>query len=309
MKVITLIPVKNEAWILPWTLKNFSDFSDVIIIADQQSTDATRAICAQFPKVKVIDNNNQGHSNMVRWLLLDEARKIPGEKLIVFLDADEPISPKAIEAMKAACTRKPLAFVADWVQLMNDGTVHRVDGVWRKSLKAFAFYDDDKVKFPQQVVINDHTARIPPITDSISISLPILHLHFMALERNKIKQVWYMCHELAAGIHPYRVNNKYAIAKFEKIETEPVPSEWLEGVTLPPHDAFNAPDIEREERIQELFKEKGIAFFEPLDIWNNMTLRAQFEKEVGRAPNPSLPPKWLVSLNDMKNYIRYKLLK
>jgi GTP:adenosylcobinamide-phosphate guanylyltransferase len=76
MKIIIASPVKNEEWILPSTLKNFSSFADHIILADQKSTDKTREICARFEKVTVIDNPFKGYTNEIRWMLLDEARKI-----------------------------------------------------------------------------------------------------------------------------------------------------------------------------------------------------------------------------------------
>jgi glycosyltransferase involved in cell wall biosynthesis len=92
MKIITLLPVKNEGWILRSTLRNMSDFSDHIVIADQKSTDDSLAIYQEFEKVQVIENKNTGHSNSVRWQLLDYARKTFGlGNIIVCVDADEMI--------------------------------------------------------------------------------------------------------------------------------------------------------------------------------------------------------------------------
>jgi hypothetical protein len=39
---------------------------------------------------------SHGHSNKVRWLLLEEARKIEGNNLIFCIDADEVLSPNLI---------------------------------------------------------------------------------------------------------------------------------------------------------------------------------------------------------------------
>ena len=99
MKVITLIPIKNEDWILEYTLKSVCQFSDHVIVADQQSTDKSLDICKKFPKVKVINNENLGHSNKVRWSLLDEAREIDGNNLIFCIDADEIISPSCLNKL------------------------------------------------------------------------------------------------------------------------------------------------------------------------------------------------------------------
>ena len=55
MKVIALLPVRNEAWVLPHTLSCLSGFCDVIIVSDQDSTDESRAICRRFAKVALLD--------------------------------------------------------------------------------------------------------------------------------------------------------------------------------------------------------------------------------------------------------------
>jgi hypothetical protein len=49
VKIIALLPVKNEAWVLEHTLASLSGFCDVILVNDQQSTDGSRSIAARFP--------------------------------------------------------------------------------------------------------------------------------------------------------------------------------------------------------------------------------------------------------------------
>src|SRR5204862_1611085 len=44
MKVIALVPVRNESWILEHSLACWSAFCDVIIVSDQESTDGSRDI-------------------------------------------------------------------------------------------------------------------------------------------------------------------------------------------------------------------------------------------------------------------------
>ena len=56
MKIIGLLPVKNEAWVLPHALASLSAFCDVVIVADQNSDDASREICRTFPKVVLIES-------------------------------------------------------------------------------------------------------------------------------------------------------------------------------------------------------------------------------------------------------------
>lgn len=77
MKKIVLMPVKNEDWILEYSLSSASLWADHIIVADQNSTDATEELCARFEKVVYIKNTaislNMSHA---RELLLDKAREL-----------------------------------------------------------------------------------------------------------------------------------------------------------------------------------------------------------------------------------------
>ena len=305
MKIITLLPVKNEAWILPYSLENYSQFSDYIIIADQYSTDGSREIYKRFPKVSFFDNNGTGAGNKIRWALLDEARKIPGNNLIICLDADELLSPKAVEMMKGFGNDKPVSFRADWRQLIADGFKHRIDGVWKESVKDFAFIDDQScIHYERKELLIDHTARIPSINNPIKIDYPILHLHYMAKLRSEIKQVWYMCIELLNGINPRRINHRYFPAQFSNIIEAAVDPKWTEGIIIPPTEVFADIYAERQNEVSDMITKNGILYFEPLQIWHLPKLHERFMKEIGREPRPSLIPKWMLYINNLKNKIK-----
>lgn len=309
MKIITLLPVKNEAWILPYSLENYSQFSDHIIIADQHSTDGSREIYKSFPKVSFFNNDFNGHSNKIRWSLLNEARKIPGNNLIICLDADELLSPKAVETMKGFGNDKAVSFRANWIQLIEDGSKHRVDGVWKESIKDFAFIDDKtNVDYEKKELLIDHVGRIPNINNQVVIEYPILHLHYMARARSEIKQAWYMCIELLGGINPRRINYRYAPAQFSNVVSAEVDPKWVDGVTIPPKEIFADKYTERQNEVSDMMTKNGILYFEPLQIWHIPELHERFLREIGREPKPSLIPNWLIKLNDIKNKIKnYKL--
>lgn len=90
---IVLTPVRNEAWVLRAFLEATSLWADYIIIADQMSTDGSREIAKEYPKVILIDNNRpEMHMAATRRLLFEEAKKIEGDKILFALDADEFLS-------------------------------------------------------------------------------------------------------------------------------------------------------------------------------------------------------------------------
>jgi glycosyltransferase involved in cell wall biosynthesis len=312
MKTIVLIPAKNEEWILESTLRNTAPHVDLIIIADQNSTDKTVEICKKFPNVTVINNPNQGHSNRVRWLLLDEARKHGDNNLIICIDADEMISPLAITEMKKMVSDDRAAngdvFEFKWIQLWKTTSEYRDDGVWKNSFKNIAFIDNPRInEYNREFIINDHTSRVPDtkINNTISISYPLLHFHFVAWKRNQLKQAWYRCSELIAGKrNAKRINNTYRVTMMpENIKTFPVENKWIEGLIMP----TNLENTGSEWHLNEIFRffdEKGIEFFEQLQIWHVDELHDEFIKRVGREPISKTYPKWLSSVNEIKNFIK-----
>ena len=122
--IIVLTPVRNEAWVLRAFLEATSLWADYIIIADQMSTDGSREIAKEYPKVILVDNDRQDmHMAATRRLLFEEARKIEGEKILFALDADEFLSGDFIntEDWKKIVNSKPDdSFSWRWMNLKKD---------------------------------------------------------------------------------------------------------------------------------------------------------------------------------------------
>jgi len=106
MKIIAMMPVRNEAWILPHSLACLSAFCDVILVSDQDSEDESREICRRFPKVVLLESSQRLVCEQARWLLLDAARGYEGCNLLWCTDADELMSPtlaaRFIDAQRGA---------------------------------------------------------------------------------------------------------------------------------------------------------------------------------------------------------------
>lgn len=313
MKIIITSPVKNEEWVLPSTLKNFSSFADYIILADQSSSDKTLEVCKNFEKVKVIHNPFKGYTNEVRFMLLDEARKIEGNNLIVCLDADEQISPEFTKEIKNHLEKnlenKPIGFFTKWLQVYGSQETYRTDDPWGENYKTFAFFDDRKVDYNRTHVTNEHIGRIPDIGYLIELKKPIIHLQFMARKRSEIKQALYMCTELVDGWNPRKTNNRYSVAKFlDNAPLSKLEEEWLEDVYFPSKEELETYDVVKFNDIKKMFDEKGSLFFEPLDIWHVKELRERFEKENNRLPTKiKVFPFWLIYLNNIKNNVKNKM--
>jgi len=317
MKTIVLIPVKNEAWIIGNTLQNIAPHVDLVIIADQQSTDTTREICSRFDNVHIIDNHGTTHNNSVRWLLLEEARKYGEHNLIICIDADEVISPKAIEQMRSMVKNKSAepgdVFSFLWLQLWQDPYHFMKEGPWKDNYKDIAFVDaPGKNEYRKDIVINDHTSRVPDskIGKRITSSYPLLHFHFLAWKRNQLKQAWYRCTELMHGTRSARrINNTYRITLFDyKVPVYALEPDWYSGIIMP----TNIESATNEYYLNEMFgmfKDKSIEFFEGLQIWHIAELKDYFIKHVGREPIPEVFPRWVSQLNEVRHLIRQTCLK
>jgi len=309
MKIITLLPVKNEDWILEHTLKNLSSFSDHIIIADQSSTDDTLDICKRFEKVKVINNPNTGPSNMIRWLLLDEARKISGDNLIFCIDVDEMVSPKLIysinEIIKNRKLKPGIGFSFSWIQLWNSTEFYRIDGVWKNNIKSIAFWDDRKINYKKERLIIDHTSRIPEVKETVFVKeYPLLHLQSISENRYKIKQAWYRCYELINNKNnPQKINLRYSVADIKDIITSKTDGKWFDGIDIINY-VYDKKDDWRYKEILEWFDKYGIEFFEPLEIWHIKELHDIFVEKKRHEPKTENFPKILIALNNVKNKIK-----
>jgi hypothetical protein len=115
--IVVMTPVKNDDWILERFLAVTSTFADHIIIADQGSIDKSRAICADYPKVTLIENPSDEYDEASRQsLLIDKARAVvPGGRILLALDADEILAADARDkpgwnAMMAAAPGTVLLF-------------------------------------------------------------------------------------------------------------------------------------------------------------------------------------------------------
>src|SRR4051795_11203104 len=121
-QVVCVTPVKNEGWFLERFLRATELWADRIIVADQGSTDETRAIAARFPKVTLVENPRADYDEGARQrLLIAAAREVPGPKVVIALDADEVLTPTWTESQEwrdalAAPPGTALAF--DWVNVL-----------------------------------------------------------------------------------------------------------------------------------------------------------------------------------------------
>lgn len=231
-KLICLTPVKNEAWILDRFLACASTWADHIIIADQHSTDSTREIAGRYEKVILVNNDSKEFNEPDRQkLLLEEGRKISGDKVFIALDADEFLSAN-------------FSTSAEWQQILqaDPGTVFRFSWInvlpdykrgWIIGNSPWAFADDGTAHAGQQI----HSLRIPLPEHGKYVDLSeikVLHYQYTDWARMQSKHCWYLCYECIhfpekKAVTLYRMyHHMYVYLKRNKY-TQPLQPVWFDG--------------------------------------------------------------------------------
>lgn len=271
--IICITPVKNEAWILDRFLSSASLWADYIIIADQMSTDGSRDIALKYPKVILIDNSSTDFNEKERNnLLLIEARKISGKRLIIALDADEIFSPEIFSSN-------------DWKSILNleFGTVIKFQwanlkpGLKKMWLDDFLFpwgyIDDGGISSDDRII---HTSRIPYKESSpiyVVKDFKVMHFQYTVWSRMQCKHRWYQCYERVkfpkkSAVDIYRLyHHMYSVSKDRLID---VPTYWQKDYLKQGIDISKGLIQDKlwwEESVLEMFDNYSIHTFSSLNIW------------------------------------------
>ena len=269
--VICLTPIKDEAWILERFLSCASVWADVIIVADQNSSDDSAEIVRRFPKVRLIHNSGGSYDEAFRQrLLLGEARKIDGPKLLLALDADEFFTADGLEsaewdAMLKAAPGTVMHF--DWIQVAPG-----FDYGWEQTLTPVGFMDDGSGHSGRKL----HSARIPIPECAPQLRLEgikLLHYHYVDWGRMRSKVRWYQCWE---RIHktdgrPLELFRRYHPMLTAKKNRIPLEAGWLEGYEKQGIDMRSVRftgSYPWDSQIAVMFREHGTRAFARLHIWD-----------------------------------------
>ena len=269
-----MTPVLNEAWILERFLQCTSLWADHIIIADQKSTDGSREIARRFPKVKIVDNASGTYDeNQRQQMLVAEARRIPGPRLLLALDADEFFTANFLTHPEwDTILRAPPGTVISfpWPFVHSRGTEL---GYFLLAKEQIAGFMDDESGHQGAVI---HSCRVPTPPGARRLQLraiKLMHYCLMDYSRAESRLRWYRSWEqVNRGKHPIEIYRFYnTLFAVPHNAVKPVPAEWIEGYERQGIDmtSTNRDGSYRWDRdVVQMFEEHGTARFKRLSIWD-----------------------------------------
>jgi len=148
MKIIALIPTKNEEWVLQTCISSIKDIVDDIVILDDDSSDDTVNIAKKNSCHVYFNNHSRDYyfrEYEVRKKLLNIGRNLGGTHFL-FLDADEAISSDLKASLQTIAQKMKVGekLFLRWIPLWKSVNSYREDnfGTFKCLHKDILFYDD-----------------------------------------------------------------------------------------------------------------------------------------------------------------------
>jgi glycosyltransferase involved in cell wall biosynthesis len=296
MKIIGLLPFKNEEKFLPTYLSNVQPVCDEIIAIDDNSTDNSRQIMEDAGVIvkgyEDTENLKGGWTcGLIRQHLFNYGREAGGTHFVC-LDADETFTSNFVPIARDIISQLQPGEKAQlqWLALWKSYTSYRDDHtVWSRNFKDFIVHDHPSLTYEYQYMCegrtigwhDDNTLRRLEVEHGA-----VLHYQFSCFNNFLLKQAWCQVGELvqqgpsALGA----INAKYHICyQDQNVGMREMPQEWIKGIPLPDIPNFDPewkeenflrknllPDIYRH------FDEYGVEYFKGLNIWQIPQLRERY---------------------------------
>lgn len=305
MKIIALLPIKNEGWILETCLQSLVGIADEIIAIDDGSTDNSVKILKKYnttiiPFRKDLEISWAEHS--IRQKLLEAGREHNGTHFIC-IDGDEAFSPDFQKNGRDIILKmKPGdKLELKWITLWLSTSTYRNDGLYKELYKDFIFCDDKKSNYPYAFLGVARTPKSESLNKNIRVIEDdgvMLHFQYIFFKRSQLKQAWYKCSEfLKNEKSARRINQMYSHSMPTSEVLMPAPEKWqikLFSKQNPDDFLFYL------SKIKNWFKIYGIEKFEPLEIWHTDDLYNLFLESKGRKPKPKKYSIIIILLNSIK---------
>lgn len=279
MRLIALMPVRNEAWILGLSARVALMWCDGLIVLNHASTDGTGDVLSQLSdefgsRIQIHTEPNAEWFEMEhRQRLLALARQDQATHVAI-VDADEILCGDSLPTVRqrAEELRPGQVLTVRMHCMWRSIRDYRVDpGVWsnRRDL-CLAFRDKPGVTWAPTGGYHHHARQPAGTTRSTVSDLGVLHLQWGSWRRLLSKQAWYKMHErLAYPTKPVQqIDRLYNQAVDDRgLRTDPAPEAWWSPYA--PLMQYIDLDAEpwQEAECRRLLAEHGAAYFKGLDLF------------------------------------------
>lgn len=294
--IVVLTPLKNDAWILRRFLEVTSVFADLIIVADQGSTDGGLEICREFEKIVVIDNSSSDYDEASRQQMLIAAarRLVPLPRILMALDSDEVLT---ADSMDSHDWQRMLSAAPGTSVYCEKPNLHLSPAMTERRALDFlgAFIDDGTTGHQAKRV---HSPRLPAPPGGPTLVLEgvkFLHYALVRPEAQKAKiRMYAVLENLMRTKSAYWRRRYYWSQRVLKPlgPVQPTPREWFEGWENRGIDMTTVEDVQpywQDLATLDLLIKHGSRRFWFDDIWHKDWKRFLAEHPRGGQVHP---PPW-----------------
>jgi hypothetical protein len=253
MKIVTIMPVRNEAWCLGLTARAALMWCDELVILDHASTDRTAEIASEIAEEsgRVLVSHMPGGWNEMahRQCLLNDARGL-GATHIAIIDADEIVTGNLLPRIRSKFEATPSGSCVElrWIQLLGGIETSISEGIWASQFATAGFPDRPEFHWSAASDGYQHHHRypdgLPYRARRLSGILGLMHLQMLNERRSRAKQLLYCLNDKLrwpGRRTPEQTRLYYSWAVYGwqppqalhgvntiKQPTAPVPAEWWE---------------------------------------------------------------------------------
>lgn len=236
MKLVAIMPARNEGCHLPVTVPALLQWVDELVILDHASTDGS--VSGFGERVHVMRENDPTWFEMSHRQKLLEAARVIGATHIVTVDADEILSADSVEGIKDEIKGlKPGEVLQPfWAHLWRGFDKYRTDGAWTGKVASSAFRDMPGLCWQTRDGYDHHHREPFGATGFRRGSGTLMHLQHVSWRHLLAKQCWYKMTERVRW--PERETAAQVDRKYHATVDESglflgrAPAEWTAGYDL-----------------------------------------------------------------------------
>jgi hypothetical protein len=243
MRIIALMPARNEDWIIGLSLRAALMWCDEVVVLDHASTDRTFEIVEEIRKetgrVTVLRSDSEGWHEMKHRQMLLEAGRDRGATHFSIVDADEVLTGNQLGLIRAQVEQLPPGGMLQLPMRNTYGAIdrYRRDGsIWGTAITTIAFADRPGLHWAASDGYHHHHrepygARVSFRAYPNAFDGGVMHLQFASRRRLLAKHAWYQMHErLSYPSKPVgQIAQLYSMApNWDGATILPAPPDWWE---------------------------------------------------------------------------------